>query len=187
MRNDTATAASGALITDIRSDVTELMNCKQGAVLNPATLVCLKAPNTLMEHLGLAQVAEESEKGVDSPQSGSSGFLATSATSNKCQRLLVDGNLLDEKCSTPIKASLGQPFACGFALLDGFGNPLMADLQDASMLMVVSIVCWDQLHIACMTHTDNRIGVASGVTIAIVREVECASHLPKNIAAILHG
>jgi hypothetical protein len=140
MRNNTATAASGALITDIRPGITQLLNCKQGAALSATTLSCLKAPNALMEHLamGLTEEMQDSVEGTGLAQSKTSDFLLTSATSYKCQRLLVDGSLLDEDCSSPINANPGQPFGCGFALLDGFGNTLMAGLQDASMLMVVS-------------------------------------------------
>lgn len=52
MRNNTASAAGGALITNIRPEVVTLSECSSGSALSRATLTCLEARNSLMQSLG---------------------------------------------------------------------------------------------------------------------------------------
>lgn len=156
VRNNTANAAGGALITNIRPEVLRLDDCSKGTAVNPETLSCLQAPNALIERVAgqrhssgrsLLQKGDGSGSaaagGDNVALSGSGNMLLSSAASVKCQNMqrLGPGSeplWIDDDCSIPIRAPPGQPFGRSFVLLDGFGEPISSGIYDARMPMAVS-------------------------------------------------
>jgi len=157
VRNNTANAAGGALITNIRPEVLRLDECSKGAAVDPETLSCLQAPNALIERVAGERrssgrsLLQQGDGGSGSAAaggdnvalSGSGNMLLSSAASVKCQNMqrLGPGSeplWIDDDCSIPIRAPPGQPFGRSFVLLDGFGEPISSGIYDARMPMAVS-------------------------------------------------
>lgn len=168
VRNNTASAAGGALITNIRPEVVQLEGCSAGTALTRPTLPCLEAPNSLLKTLtssssggsdstsshsnssgrSLLQAggaaASSTELGVGGPNAALSGYgplLLTAAASVQCLMRVPGGEQstwLQDDCAAPIAAPPGQPFGRSFVLLDGLGDPITTGIWDARMPMGVS-------------------------------------------------
>lgn len=148
VRNNTARAAGGALITSIRPEVVRLEGCSEGEALNRDTLSCLEAPNALLKQVsssgaGRSLLQAGSAAGPNAAVSGYGNLLLTSASSMKCQNMvrITDGEdwWLDDDCNNPIRAPPGLPFGRSFMLLDGLGDPIRSGIYDARMPMSVSV------------------------------------------------
>lgn len=168
VRNNSARAAGGVLITNIRPEVVVLLNCSSGSALRRDTLPCLEAHNALTHQLtgwssspsaGRSLLQQQQQSGDASAAAGSGGdpgantavsgygnFLLTSAAGVRCQNMVRRGAAgdteealwLDDDCAQPIMAPPGQPFGRSFVLLDGLGDPISSGIYDAHMPMAVS-------------------------------------------------
>jgi hypothetical protein len=125
VRNNTASAAGGALITNIRPEVVTLSECSSGSALSRATLACLEARNNLMQTL-------ESDRHQQQQQQHSSGraLLQEStdcSTRGHCMdshRLSPGGRILLQQpgSSSSGEASAGDP---SNEAVSGYGDFLL--------------------------------------------------------------
>lgn len=159
VRNNTADAAGGALITNIRPEVVQLEGCSAGTFITRDTLPCLEAPNTLLKQLASSGDSSASGRsllqtggdavvplgvgGANAARSGNGNLLLTAAASVKCLLRVSAGDAsdstwLDDDCAAPISAPPGAAFGRSFVLMDGLGDPIVSGIWDASMPMGVS-------------------------------------------------
>lgn len=145
-------AGGGLLVTKITPPFVRLVGCTFGNYLNSTTsMQCLQQPNKLCQgrssHGRLLLQAEVAATGaIHGVAAVQPDFIATSAATMRCQRIVnvTDAvHVINESCSTPVRAGPGIPINIALVLYDGLGRPVANGTYDASMpLQVRAYGCW---------------------------------------------
>lgn len=153
-------AGGGLLVTKIASPWVRLAGCSASSSLNLASTHCLQQPNKLCQGRGsLHRLLLQADAGAASaatlPTATSaadsdaaaiqSDYIATSAAFIHCQRVVGSTDavhVVDESCSTPVRAGPGIPINIALVLRDGFNRTVSNGTFDASMPLQVRAHGW---------------------------------------------